>query len=114
MTGKTASGKGDDNVIYVEAVRGLGEPLVSGTTTPELRLEARLNDGVVTRHETLPPRRGPITARPGFPSAAVKGLIEGSRRLQQLHQRRALDIEWAWDGKELWFLQVRPDTSATL
>ena len=75
----------------VEYVEGRGDALVSGALKP-----TRLEEQVIAEGKT-PPRVAP----------ALRELIAAARTLKG-HFRHELDIEWSWDGKRLWILQVRP------
>lgn len=90
----TRDPQGEPNVARVEAVRGLGEDLVSGRVTP--------NDYRVDRGNLQ--IRGDEEA-PGF--------LEDLARLGLRIERRMgspQDIEWAHDGSRLLVLQSRPIT----
>ena len=79
--------------VRVEVVEGLGEQLVSGAVTPDVHL--------VPRHEPdAPPGAAPTLAAR---VAATAEAIEAAFGEPQ-------DVEWAWDGDELWILQARPIT----
>ncbi len=96
-----ASGRRDRMVV--DAVRGLGEALVSGAETPD---HYELDAG------------GRPCARDLAGDAAILGdeelleLAEGAHRATRL-LGAAADLEWAIDGDgTLWWLQLRPVTAA--
>ena len=87
---------GDADSARVEAVRGLGEALVSGKVTPSVYR--------VDRH-TLEIRGGLYEGSPGFVEDLVRMGLRVERRLGSPQ-----DIEWAHDGHRLLLLQARPIT----
>ena len=77
--------------LRVELVSGLGEALVSGARTPDV---------------WLVPRSGPLPVdAPGYFAA----LRDGAAALEAA-EGVPLDLEWAWDGCQLWLVQSRPIT----
>lgn len=81
---------GDPNMARVEAVEGLGESLVSGQETPDAWLLPRDPD----------PFDGPGEVR-----IAANLALEVER-----HDGRPQDVEWAFDGEDVWIVQARPIT----
>jgi len=86
---------GFDEVV-VEAVEGLGESLVQGGVTPERWIE----------------KWGEWVQAPRDRSreAVVREVVEGTRRAAEAYGS-PVDLEWAWDGERLSWLQVRPITA---
>ncbi len=88
---------GDRGAIVVEAVRGLGERLVSGTVSPD---EWVVRDASATR-------------RSGVEDAIDSGIANSvavlARRVEQ-HLGEPQDIEWAYSGGDVVLLQARPIT----
>ena len=81
---------GEPEVLRIEAVEGLGESLVSGERTPDAWLSKR-----------------------GDPEPDLPFEIGEARRLALLVETQASepqDVEWAWDGAQVWLLQARPIT----
>ena len=89
---KNPASEADDGVL-IEYVEGTGDELVSGRINPKRlnidRLKANLN-----------------TSTPFPISELLDGMVAMEKKLQCL-----VDIEWAWDGSTLYFLQVRPITA---
>jgi pyruvate, water dikinase len=86
--------------MIVEAVRGVGERVVSGEVTPDhyaldrkgnVKREKVVDDRVLTEEE-------------------LRRLGDLGRRLEELHGV-AQDIEWAMVGEEVYLLQSRPVTT---
>ncbi len=89
----TADPGGDVDLMRIEVVEGLGESLVSGQRTPTVWLVPRDVD------QPLPDGAPPHLATVRRLAAALEA-VEGV----------ALDIEWAWDGEQVWLVQSRPVT----
>ncbi|MEX1344776.1 MAG: PEP/pyruvate-binding domain-containing protein [Candidatus Limnocylindrales bacterium] len=83
--------------VLIEAVPGTGDALVTGTETPERWV----------RHW------GDWTQRPQsavLPEATVSELADGVEAIAA-ERGEPVDVEWAWDGQAISWLQVRPMTS---
>ncbi|MFM8945018.1 MAG: PEP/pyruvate-binding domain-containing protein [Actinomycetota bacterium] len=83
--------------VVIEGVAGSGEALVGEGRTP-----ARWVD-----------RFGAITERPSIdaplPDEVVLRLAHDVRRIAESFGR-PVDVEWVWDGAQIWWVQVRPIT----
>jgi pyruvate, water dikinase len=86
--------------IVVEAARGVGEHVVSGAVTPDHYVLDR--KGVVKRRR---PVGEPVMSDAELAELARVGLI-----LADLHSCPQ-DVEWAYDGTDLYLLQSRPVTA---
>jgi phosphohistidine swiveling domain-containing protein len=82
----------------IEAVKGLGERLVSGAATPERWTVEE--DGSI---------EAPSEARV-LKAEQARAVGDLARRVEE-HQGRPQDIEWAIGGGSLWLLQARPITT---
>lgn len=86
-----------EDCVCIEAVSGLGVRLVSGEVTPEqyrvIFPELTL-DGV---GET--------------PVEILMQVAQIAREIEQVYQGVPQDIEWSYDGEQLWLLQTRPITN---
>jgi rifampicin phosphotransferase len=89
---------GDRGTAVVNAVRGLGERLVSGQASP---------DEWVVRNGEAHPRATPEGA---IDAATATRVAELARRVER-HRGAPQDIEWAVAGSDLVLLQARPITS---
>ncbi|MEN0067674.1 MAG: phosphoenolpyruvate synthase [Myxococcota bacterium] len=100
--------QGIREVVHIDAVRGLGEALVSGEATPDqYKVYAPLLDG----HAPLLDRVA------GYDGESFVITIEQALRLARVgkaieaHFGRPMDIEWAYDPDgSLQILQARPET----
>jgi pyruvate,water dikinase len=85
------------NEIVIEAVPGRGDKLVGEGVTPERWIE----------------RWGAWSARPTAESVVTEELASavaaGTARIAEAFGA-PVDLEWVWDGRELWWVQVRPIT----
>ncbi|MFO7547736.1 MAG: PEP/pyruvate-binding domain-containing protein [Acidimicrobiia bacterium] len=86
--------------IVIESVPGTGAALVSGEASPE-RWVRRWGDWI-ERPEA-----------PAAPEGTMEELAEVVDRIGR-QRREPVDVEWAWDGRELHLLQVRPLTTRNL
>jgi pyruvate,water dikinase len=84
--------------IVIEEVDGLGEGLVAGRVVPYRWIRRW---GAWT---TRPDDRNPVVAE------AAADLVAGIAR----KRRYPVDVEWAHDGKEIFALQVRPQTGGSV
>ena len=82
--------------VVIEAVRGSGAGLVQDGVTPE-RWTHRWGSVVE------------LPADPILDEAVVREIAEATRAISAAWGRPA-DLEWAWDGSDLWWLQVRTIT----
>ncbi len=89
---------GDRETVVVNAIRGLGERLVSGEASPD---EWVVKDGEAQC------RRAPEKA---LANGQVTAVARMARRIED-HFGRPQDIEWALTGNLLYILQARPITS---
>lgn len=89
---------GDRGAVIVEAVRGLGERLVSGAASPD---EWIVRDGTATRR----------TSTEDAIDAEIASSVAGLARRVEQHFGGPQDIEWAYAGGEVVLLQARPITA---
>jgi len=87
----TVDPEGDESMLRIETVEGLGDKLVSGATTPE---------------KALVPRHG----RSGLDRqlADIRKLALRAESVLGAPQ----DVEWAAEGSRVWIVQSRPITTA--
>ena len=85
------------NETVIEAVRGTGEQLVQGGITPERWIHHQGTWEEFDRSSSPP-------------QELLDGLVSGLQKLRRVF-RGEVDVEWGWDGKQLWYLQCRTVTS---
>lgn len=83
--------------IVVEAIQGRGDVLLSGGANP-LRWVSR--NGAFVESPDGADDLG----------AVVSSAVSGAAKLGRKYGRPA-DLEWVWDGKDLWWVQIRPITA---
>ena len=119
---------GDSGRIVIEAISGLGELLVQGLVVPdqytvEKDTFAILHKRVSAQQQELRlkiPGGGLRISLPNPCIRAQKAEDEAIRAVADLalqverKYRRAIDIEWALNGKQLFLLQARPVTTPSL
>ena len=112
---------GRDDRILLTAIRGLGEPMVSGDATPDTVVVDRVSRAIVERSPGRPgPRQfvegGRIVERPDPSTApvlsdsAIAELVDLSIAVETA-AGRPVDIEAAWTGSAWLLLQSRPVTT---
>jgi pyruvate,water dikinase len=85
--------------VVIEAVHGLGEALMQDGVTPERWIY----------------RWGQFTAKPETEAEfepVIREIANETRRIQKLYGS-PVDLEWAYDGKKMYWLQIRPITALT-
>jgi pyruvate, water dikinase len=103
----------------IEAAWGLGEAVVSGLVEPDRFVVARDGELIEERIGHKDVRIGlageePVSEgerdRPCLPREVLSALLASVSRCEAAAGAPA-DVEWAWDGTELWFLQCRAITT---
>ena len=87
--------------VVIEAVKGLGEDLVSGRTTPDTYIVDKSSDTVLERH---------LVATRVLDEKQIKTLSETVQRIEMIFSF-PVDVEWAFANGELFILQSRPITT---
>src|SRR6476620_180074 len=118
---------GRDSHVTVNAIRGLGQPLVDGTVTPDQYLVETI-DGQPRRvirhipgqqHDRLVASAGGVAMEPvpwlerKQPPLSDQQLFEVAavtKRIERIFEC-PVDVEWAIDRERLWTLQVGPVTA---
>ncbi|HPG37803.1 MAG TPA: PEP/pyruvate-binding domain-containing protein [bacterium] len=98
---------GDEKIILIEIVRGVGESLVSGANEPVRLLVERdepLNIKIYGREEETLFLKENSAFTP-----FIHNLVKKSLAIEKLFGAPQ-DIEWACEKDHLWFLQTRPIT----
>jgi pyruvate,water dikinase len=123
----TANPIGDETMIVIEAVFGLGETIVSGSVTPDTYFvekgSTRLLQKQIHSQEFKLVREGKENVREKLPPAIArkqklpdKTIIELAKLGKQIesHYKQPQDIEWAIEEKQLLIVQSRPITTLGL
>ena len=87
---------GADEVV-VESVQGLGDELVQGGVTPQRWVNKWDNWLVKPQSDSTPP---PV----------IQDLVDQTKAIAKRFKSQ-VDIEWAYDGRDLYFLQMRDITT---
>lgn len=119
---------GRDNQVAVNAVLGLGTPLVDGSVTPDQYVVEIASGNQKSRvrrripaHQTEKLTVGPEGIRRELLAPAERGgaclsdsqLLDVSRLAKQIERaaRGPIDLEWVIAAEKLWVLQARPITA---
>ncbi|MEO1350616.1 MAG: glycerol-3-phosphate acyltransferase [Cyanobacteria bacterium J06635_15] len=113
-------GRAGDAVV-IEALPGSAEQVVSGHTTPEqYRVVVQPSDiptfdyGDASDSWQLPPVLELTVEGTGqLPGALIQQVAFLARHLETRYRGVPQDIEWTFDGTQLWLLQSRPITTLT-
>lgn len=122
---------GDPNIITIEGVLGVGEPLTQGTVNPDRFFVEKSNLSLIDRQiaskDTMvsrnPDQNSPLPCKelsvptgdrtkPSLSEDQVMELAEYARRIEKFYARH-VDIEWALDEStgKLFIVQARPETA---
>jgi pyruvate,water dikinase len=117
---------GDNSVVVIEAVRGLGEGLVAGIVTPDRLSVSRTNYQVLSHdistkeRQIVPDRAGgtrvetlasPLAGQPALTDALAAKLARLAAKIEE-RSGWPQDIEWAVVTDRVYVLQARPVTQA--
>lgn len=91
----------DEHAVRVEAVRARGRELAEGSRDPVVLLLRR----------SSPAEREPRHGSPLPPSAAE--LLRSTALELERDLGGQVELEWVWDGAQLWLLQARPTSVRT-
>ncbi|HIK16849.1 MAG TPA: glycerol-3-phosphate acyltransferase [Leptolyngbyaceae cyanobacterium M33_DOE_097] len=100
--------------VLVEALPGSASRVVSGQVTPErYRLWIREGSVTATSDWRLPADlKLPMEGSEGdVPAALIQQVAYLARQIEQQYRGVPQDIEWSYDGQQLWLLQARPITT---
>jgi len=119
---------GRSNHVTINAVPGLAAPLVDGTVKPDRyvvemtdegqptrvrrRILARKSDRLTVSEEGLrtDPLDGVITLQSSLTDAQLFSLAQTAKQIEQAFGH-PIDLEWAFDIRQLWIVQARPITA---
>ncbi len=104
------------NAVLLEALAGGADQVVSGQVTPkQYRIE--VPETALTEHS--PADLACIAVAPStddgdpLPPALIQQVATLVRHLERYYHGIPQDIEWSYDGSQLWLLQARPITTLT-
>lgn len=87
----------DGQALVLESLAGGADRVVSGQVTPDQFFQDRAS--------------GQEQGVCGLPDEVRGDLIAMALRIEQFFEEVPQDIEWIWDGRELWIVQSRPITN---
>ncbi|MGK7931291.1 MAG: PEP/pyruvate-binding domain-containing protein, partial [Microcystaceae cyanobacterium] len=90
------------NGVMIEALAGQASAVVSGHHTPQ-RYQVELEETI-----NIKPLQ---EEREEIPTFILEKVAQIARELETLYQGMPQDIEWTYDGEQLWLLQARPITT---
>ncbi len=101
--------------VTIEALPGEATQVVSGQVTPE-RYRVFVPDGAIDAATPLTdfqePPQWEIEGEPGdIPPVLLRQVAAFARQLEYRYGQVPQDLEWSYDGKQLWILQCRPITT---
>ncbi|MEW6496693.1 MAG: glycerol-3-phosphate acyltransferase, partial [Cyanobacteriota bacterium] len=112
------------DAVVIEGLPGNATRVVSGRVTPEQyrvylqdSLErgsggaGELGSGGAGELENLPQIRSRIEGSGDLPPALIERVAMVARELESRYHGIPQDIEWSYDGEQLWILQARPITT---
>ncbi len=100
--------QGIREVVHIDAIRGLGDSLVSGVTTPD---QYKVFAPLLGEHQPLLDRVASYDGQSFVLSIEQVLLVASVGKAIEAHFGRPMDIEWAFDPDgTLQVLQARPET----
>ena len=121
---------GRENQVTINAIRGLGPPLVDGTVAPDQYIVEMGDDGQAIRPRRHIPARQTEQLIMTAEGVAHERISTSDQMISSLSQPQQyevaglakqierifhtpVDLEWAFDAEQLWVLQARPITAVT-
>lgn len=119
---------GRSNQVTINAVPGLAAPLVDGTVAPDQYVVEVVDDGQPTRvrrrilaHKSdrltvskeglrIDPLSGASTVQSSLTDVQLFSLAQTAKRVERSFGQ-PMDLEWAFDTRQLWIVQARPITA---
>lgn len=96
----------DNNLIFIEVVRGLGEPLVQGKIAGDTYIVDKDKMIIVEKNISCEAR----IEDSGFSDEHILILSRIAKDIENIYSKPQ-DIEWAFDGKKFFIVQSRPITT---
>ncbi|MBE9075738.1 glycerol-3-phosphate acyltransferase [Romeria aff. gracilis LEGE 07310] len=101
------------NAVVIEALPGAATQVVSGQVTPE-RYRVSIDDRLIDPDQSwLPPaeQTPAIQGHGQVPANLLQQVAFLARHLEARYHGLPQDVEWSFDGEQLWVLQSRPITN---
>jgi pyruvate,water dikinase len=98
------------DAVAVEALPGGAQQVVSGRVTPE-QYRVVITDVETLNVETLHITSLQMEGTGDVPPELIKQVAFLARQLENQYHGIPQDIEWSYDGRQLWLLQSRPITT---
>jgi pyruvate,water dikinase len=93
------------DAVAIEALPGEAQQVVSGRVTPE-QYRVAIADARTQNFASLP-----IEGAGDVPPELIKQVALLARQIENQYHGIPQDIEWSYDGRQLWLLQSRPITT---
>ncbi|MGC9526292.1 MAG: glycerol-3-phosphate acyltransferase [Limnospira sp.] len=93
--------------VVLEALPGGGDAVVGGRQTP-LHVEIDTETETATQESLNRVEEGENSL---LPRSVLAELVEQAQALEAFYHGLPQDIEWIWDGEQIWLLQSRPITN---
>ncbi|MBF2073414.1 MAG: glycerol-3-phosphate acyltransferase [Synechococcales cyanobacterium C42_A2020_086] len=100
------------DAVVVEALPGMASPVVSGRVTPE-RYCVWITEALDWSSDWRLPESVelPLDGNGDVPTRLIQQVAYLARHLEARFHGIPQDIEWSYDGQQLWLLQARPITT---
>ncbi len=95
------------NMVIIEALPGPANRVVSGKVTPE-QFRIPVSD---SPHASSQPADSLLPPSHDVPASLILQVAHLARELETRYHGIPQDIEWTYDGQQLWILQSRPITT---
>ena len=95
-----------DSAVVIEALPGNPTQIVSGQATPQ---QYRVYLPTYTGEKETSPTK--IEGKGSIPQELIEKVASIAREIEDLYHGIPQDIEWTYDGEQLWLLQTRPITT---
>lgn len=99
------------NDVIIEALPGNASQVVSGKVTPDTYRVALTDDILQSSWELPVGVTLPVEGEGGIPGAIVQQVAYLARHIEAYTHGIPQDIEWSFDGQQIWLLQARPVTT---
>jgi len=98
------------DTVIIEALPGEASQVVSGKLTPEC-YQVSVTDAATESWQLPEDFTLPVTGRGQTPTELIQQIAYLTRHIENRFHGIPQDIEWTFDGEQLWILQSRPITT---